>query len=244
MSPAITNKIKQIYATGQANGVVNGSFKLAGDGTLKGIPSVVDPASNLNQFFPDLDPVKTYFTTGFSDSGFGPTATGDMTSHDLLTPGKAGAPCPADQSPLTCALSAKPAIVFISVGRGDIDQNVPVDQFRQNIQDAVDAAIAQGTIPVLVTIVGENTPEKNATLSDFNIAIRDVAAGANIPLLNLYGVRKDNPALIDGNGRLTDPGDGNRADFSPDRLQTAGLNVASVRVLDTLKALKDAIPLP
>src|SRR5262249_25857392 len=116
-------------------------------------------------------------------------------------------------------------------------------QLKANLTNAINKAAGQGTIPVLVTIVGAASPADDPQVSPYNNAILEVAQTENVPLFNLYAVRKDNPATVNpANGTLSDPGPGKRADFSPAGL-AFGLNDANLHLLELLAALKNTVPL-
>jgi len=236
---AIKGNVQNIYNTGKQNGVNPADFRVAGDSTLAGAVNLADPNSNLGTAFPDLVPAVQFFAPGIGAAA-GPTGNDGFTSDALV---HGSIECNGPKSPINCALDPKPATLFITVGRADVANNVPLDQFQANLQEAVSTAISRGTIPILVTIVGV-PGDQEPRLAQYNTVIFNVANDAHIPLLNLYGIRKDNPNLVNpGDGKLTDPGDGKRADFSNEGLNF-GLNVANLRLIQTLNRLKSAVPLP
>jgi hypothetical protein len=235
----VKNNIKNINNTGKQNGVNPQEFRAAGDSTLAGAVNINDPASNLAATFPDHVDAAQFFTSGFAAAA-GPSANDSFTS-DALVHGSIDCNGQAT-SPIGCALSAKPATLLISVGRADVASNVPTETFKANLTEAVNASMSAGTIPILVTIVGV-PGDQEPKLAEYNTVIYNVANEMNVPLFNLYAIRKDNPNLVNpANGKLTDPGEGQRANFAPEGLNF-GLNVANLRLLQLLDALKDVVPL-
>ncbi len=233
-------KIRQIHTAGQQQGVVPGDFKVVGDTTLAGVTGADDPKANLDKYKAQYDPVIAFFGAGIKGAS-GPTANAGYTSADILNPGKGAGPC-QNKSPLDCALDAKPATVFIVVGRDDINAKLPLDQFRNNLTNAVNAAAGRGIIPILVTITGAANPADEPLVNQYNNVIYDVAKAANIPLFNIYAVRKDNPAYINpANGTLT--GDPTKpTDLSAAGLQF-GVNAVTLHMLELLDGLKGIVPL-
>jgi hypothetical protein len=237
--PPVQANIRKIHDTGKANGVVPGDFKLVGDATLSGVGGVGDPGANLAEFKPQLDPVIQFFDAGIKGAKTASDQPG-FSSADILNPGKGAKECQG-KSPLDCALDAKPATVIISVGHNDIAMNVPLDQFRNNLNAAINAAAGRGIIPILVTIAGAPKPADEPKLAQYNNVIYEAAKAANTPLFNLYAIRKDNPALVNPpNGELTQAQ--GPINLSPEGLQV-GENVATLRLLQLLESLKAAVPL-
>jgi lysophospholipase L1-like esterase len=237
--PAVQANIRKINEAGKANSVAPGNFGLVGDATLTGVGGADDPAANLAEFKPQLDPVIQFFAAGIKGAKT-PSDQAGFSSADILNPGKGTGKCQG-KSPLDCALDAKPAIVIISVGRNDVAHKVPLDQYRNNLNAAVNAAAGRGAIPILVTITGAPNPADEPLLAQYNNVIYEVAKAANIPLFNLYAIRKDNPALVNpANGQLTSAN--GPLNLSPEGLQF-GVNVAVLRTLQLLDSLKAAVPL-
>ncbi len=227
-------RIRQINATGKNNGVVSGDFRLVGDTTLSGVANIADPTSNLGTTHPELAAAAQFFAAGITSTK---DVKDNLSSADILNPAKGTGTC-QNKAPLACALEAKPATILISVGRSDIAANIPLDQFQANLKTAIDTAAAQGTIPVLVTISGVNGAD--AKVAEYNNAIYELAKAENIPLFNLYGIKAQNPALIDASGNLSvGP---NKADFSDAGLQF-GENVANLHILQLFSQLQTAVPL-
>jgi hypothetical protein len=238
--PAIQNRIRGIHNNGKQQGVVPGNFRLVGQPTLLIIGGADAPNANLDQFKPQFDPIIQFFAPGIK-SVQTPTVNGGFTSADILNPGKGTGACQG-KSPLDCALDSKPATVFIDVGRADERANLPLDQFRTNLTNAANAAMQRGAIPVLVTITGGANPQEEQKVAQYNNVIYEVAKAQNIPLFNIYAIRKDNPALVNpANGQLTQA-PGNVVNLSPEGLQI-GENVAALRMLEFLTALKGIVPL-
>jgi hypothetical protein len=236
----VQNKIRQIHDAGKQQGVVVGDFILVGDTTLVGIGGVDDQNANLDQLKPQLDPIIQFFDPGIKGAGR-PTARNNFSSANILDPGSGTAECQG-KAPLTCALDAKPATIFINVGRNDVASGRDLNQFRANLTNAVNAAAGRGVIPVLVTITGAANPADEPKVAQYNNVIYEVAQATNSPLFNIYALRKENPALINpGNGDLTNSPN-NAIDFSAAGMQF-GTNVAALRQLEFLNALKSTVPL-
>ena len=77
----------------------------------------------------------------------------------------------------------KPRMVTIECGIYDVEDNVPLDDYRKNMGKALDLILDHGAIPVLNT-----TPPFKAQLErtkQFNDALRDLAKERGCPLLDL-----------------------------------------------------------
>ncbi len=237
--PAVQAKIRQIHAIGKQQGLNDHEFRLVGDSTLIALNSLDNAKTNLDKYKAQFDPIVQFFTPGIKASGAA-TANARFNSTELLTPLKGG-PCNG-KTPLDCALDAKPATVFIDVGRNDIAAKVPISQFAANLTKAVDAVEKRGAIPILVDVVGAQNPADEPLVVQYNLTIFNVAHAANVPLFNLYRIRADNPkATNQANGELT-PSPVKWADLSPAGLQF-GVDVAILHTLELLSALKNTVPL-
>src|SRR5262249_32844709 len=181
-------KIQQIHAAGQSNPAI---FAIVGDELLGGIVDVGGPNLALDQFQAELAPIVQFYDAAIKGAAQ-PWNNGNFGVADILNQAKGTAICQG-KAPLTCALDANPAIVFISVGRHDLAANVPLPQFKANLEAAVNAVLARGAIPILVTMTG---PGPDPKVSQYNNEIYDVAAAAQIPLFNVFGIKAQIPALI------------------------------------------------
>jgi lysophospholipase L1-like esterase len=236
----VQKRTRDIHSVGKQQGVVPGNFRLVGEPTLRIIGGADAPNANLDQFKTQFDPILQFFATGLQ-SVQTPSTNNNFTSADILDPAKGAGAC-RGKSPLACALDTQPATVFITVGRNDARANVSLDQFRSNLNNAVNAALQRGVIPVLVTIPGGANAQEEQRITQYNTVIYQVATSQNVPLFNLYAIRKDNPGLINpANGQLTQAR-GNIVNLSTEGLQI-GENVAALRMLEFLAALKGIVPL-
>jgi uncharacterized protein YraI len=235
--PNVNPHIKQLYGAGKGGGLNSKLFAIVGDDTLLGVGELQPPTLKLDKYQAQLDPAAQFFLPGVQ--GFSlPTHAGDLGSTEVLTK-KQGGPC-NNTAALDCAFAAKPALIFISVGARDVAANVPPDTFKNNLNQIVGATLSHNTIPVLVTIA-DMPPGQDAKYAPYNQAIYDTAKANNIPLLNLYALKKD-ASLFDPGGNLSDSGAGKRADFTPPELKF-GLNQANLNFLLVLDALKNTIPM-
>src|SRR5262249_33096012 len=126
----------------------------------------------LGSYNQQLGPIATFFLPGIQGNGR-PTHAGDAGSGEILSRPVATAPC-NNTAPLACALTLKPAVIFIEVGTHDVAANVPVANFAQNLNQAVGAVLAQNVIPVLVTIA-DIPPGQEAKYLPYNEAIANTA---------------------------------------------------------------------
>jgi len=236
---AVQANIQQIHGLGKSQGVKDNEFRLVGDQTLVVVNGLDNAKTNLDQYKAQFDPIVQFFLPGIKLST-GPIANVKVTAGELLTPLKGG-PCNG-KSALDCALDAKPAAIFIDVGRNDINANVPIQQFTANLNKAVDTASKRGTIPILVDVVGAQNPAHEPLVVQYDLAIVAVANANHVPFFNLYRIRADSPAAVNqANGELT-ASPVKWADLSAAGLKF-GANVAILHCLELLSALKTVVPL-
>ena len=106
-----------------------------------------------------------------------------------------------DEGLWNAALAAKPDYILIQFGHNDVPgkgpdrETDPTSTYRQNIVRYVDEARDIGTKPVLVTsIVRRNfTPDgkiKLDSLAPYVEVVRAVAAGKDVPLIDLYDLTR------------------------------------------------------
>lgn len=106
------------------------------------------------------------------------TAESGLKSAMLLNGGKRGLPT------LEKILDDyQPRMVTIECGIYDVEENVPLDEYRKNMARALDLILDRGAIPILNTI-----PPFKAQLDRtrrFNEALRDLAKERGLPVLDL-----------------------------------------------------------
>lgn len=106
------------------------------------------------------------------------TAESGLKSGMLLKGGRRGLP------PLAKLLAEfKPRMVTIECGIYDVEDNVPLDEYRKNMAAALDLILEAGAIPVLNTI-----PPFKAQMErtkQFNEALRSLAKERGIPVIDL-----------------------------------------------------------
>ena len=106
------------------------------------------------------------------------TAESGLQAAMLFQGGKRGLP------PLEELLAEyRPRLVTLEVGIYDVEENVPLDQYRKDMARALDLILDRGAIPILNTI-----PPFKAQLDrtkQFNEALRALAKERGIPVLDL-----------------------------------------------------------
>ncbi len=181
-------------------------------------------------------------------------ASTGWTTLDVLSPGLADpGVCLAGETPLACEIRlTRPSIALIMFGTHDalMYASTP-ESFRANLQFIVNSALASGVIPVLSTIParldGVVTAEQ---VLRFNTEIVNVAAGAGVPLWNLWSAVRDLPnSGVSGDGiTLSMPPAGMLpTDLSPSGL-AYGFNQRNLTALQVLDAIRQTvfpdIPMP
>lgn len=116
------------------------------------------------------------------------TAQMGFNSASVLDPFWAdSATCSPGESPLTCEYrSLRPSIAIIMLGGIDVVE-MTTAEYQANLRSIVASSIQQGVIPVLTTFVV--LPERGDPYTrslEFNMALLDLAADEQIPLINLW----------------------------------------------------------
>lgn len=122
----------------------------------------------------DLETTRAHFTDFARTSA---AATGGWTAADVLA---------GDPSPLASELAASdPRYGTVLLGTNDVRTGRTLDAFGADLWNVVDTMIAHGTIPILSTIpLMHGDPDSNARIPLFNRAIRALAQGRSLPLID------------------------------------------------------------
>ena len=251
----ILNTARSIYAQGQAmTPPVNpGVFSVAGDTPpAQFLGDLADGEANFGdlQDAAALSDLVFYYTStslpvgGNSFQNGGALSTGaDWRASDLLDPGRANpGVCAGGESPLACEIRVnRPAVIFIIVGRNDVLNNTPLDEFEADMATIVETAIAGGTIPILTTIPGD--PAVAPQLQQYNSAIVQIADDADIPLLNVWRrVASNAPGGVNPDLTLTSSGVGDQ--FVPGELDIYGAPNRNLIALRMLQQVRANVPIP
>jgi len=162
----------------------------------------------------------------------------DWSVTDLLNPARANANiCQPNETPLACELRVnRPAVVFVTVGRVDLLRGTPVDQFQDALEQIVEASVAYGAVPVLVTIPGD--PNAVPNLLAYNTAIAELADDMDLPLLNLWrGIMERLPGAVNPDLTLSTSGVGDQ--LTNAELSTYGAPLRNLYALRQLVTLID-----
>ena len=131
-----------------------------------------------------LETTRAYFGAGDAagSSPFGRTslaATGGWQTSDEL----AGAPCPVDQE----EKAITPLYGVVLLGTNDNRYGRSPVAYGHDLWTIVDELIAKGTIPILSTIPPVNgDPSTDARVPLFNLIVRAIAQGRQVPLVDFH----------------------------------------------------------
>jgi len=241
--PAIGPRAREIYLHGRAQGNSRAIFSQIGDSITASDDFLTPLGAGPVEWgaYGALQPVYNAFRASFARPSL--AARGGWTSLDLLNPASSIAPeiCEPYESPLVCEYRvAKPAVALIMIGTNDIPLGVDDGTYRHNLETIVQISADFGVIPVLSTIPDNLTdPADSERVHAVNAIIRDVAAGAGVPLwdywLALQGL--PNKGLAPDNYHPSGgPLPGATATFTPGGLQSGYTmrNLTALMVLDAV----------
>jgi len=237
----VLSNLLAIHNKGKAAGTKANEVAFLGDSTLAGITTInlADLKREGNRR--NLDGAIQFFSPGFAN-GLGVSTVSaqpaNFVAFSLIDQGKGQATCQG-KAPINCAAEAKVAVVFIAVGRDDIALNRPIEEFNQRLGEAVDVAISQNVIPVLVTIPGTLNPADAPKAQAYNEAIVRLAQQRKIPVLNLLAAANGNRNAFP-NGQPSSGGEAPGSNFTGQGLQF-GVNVVNVSILEMMDELRQEV---
>jgi hypothetical protein len=187
----------------------------------------------------DLTATRSYFAGG-NAGGTSPyartslAATGGWETRDELV----GAPDPLDRE--LSALSPRYAVVLL--GTNDNRYGRSLDAFGQDLWTIVDDAVAHHSIPILSTIAPVNgDPSSDARVPLFNLVVRAIAQGRQVPLVDFHDELVGLPSRgIGSDGLHPTVSASGACDLTAPALQY-GYNVRNLITLEALKRTRDAV---
>ena len=187
----------------------------------------------------DLAATRSYFAAGNAagSSPYGRTslaATGGWETRDELT----GTPTPLDHE-LT---SITPRVSIVLLGTNDNRYGRTLDAFGQDLWTIVDDVLAHGSIPVLSTIAPINgDPGSDARVPLFNLVVRAIAQGRQVPLVDFHAELVSLPNRgIGSDGIHPTVSSTGACDLTAPALQY-GYNVRNLITLEALQRVRAAL---
>lgn len=187
----ISAKARAILKGGLLNGYDPRSFSKIGDCYASTSWFIADfdlgeQYYNLGPFEADFAPVIAYYQGSFGTHSL--AARPGFTAASLLSPTWLNSASCDDPhgNPLNCELSAQNSLFAIfSIGTNDAFNP---DQFKDNMREAIETAIAQKRLPVLMTKADDIEGGHR-----INQDIADLAAEYELPLVNFWAAVQDLP---------------------------------------------------
>lgn len=219
-NPNVQAALAAIYQIGQQNGLNANDFVVLGGQTLLPLTGVVLPDANLANFAGSLSETQTAYQDAFTQLQ---TRFTTCQQNSLTF--------------LECTISNQVGLAFVDLAPTAIATGASGETFRAQLETLVDGLSANGIIPVLVLASG---PINDPNVIAYNTIIEEVARTRNLPLLNLYRIGLDSPALVDAAGALTvaPPPTTNAVDFTEIALQQFGVNNALLYALQALDSIR------
>ncbi len=237
----VVSNLLAIHNKGKGAGTKANEVAFLGDSTLAGVGSINLADLKVEGNRRNLANAVQFFSPGFANGLNVSTISAqpsNFIAFSLIDQGKGQAACQG-KAPISCAAEAKVAVVFIAVGRDDIALGRPIEEFNQRLGEAVDVAISQNVIPVLVTIAEPLNPADAGKVQQYNEAIVRLAQQRKIPVLNLFAVSAANRNAFQ-NGIPSVGGEAPGSNFTGQGLQF-GVNLVNVSILEMMDELRQEV---
>ncbi|MGE5186370.1 MAG: SGNH/GDSL hydrolase family protein, partial [Acidobacteriota bacterium] len=161
-------------------------------------------------------------------------AYGGWTAADLL----AGSPAPVDAEVAAIA----PRVALVLIGTNDNRYARPLSAFGTDLWTVVDRLIGDGVVPALSTMPPiHSDPTTDARVAVFDLVVRAIAQGRQVPLVDLYRELVPLPNEgIGGDGIHPSVAPDGPCDFQPADLQY-GFDVRNLIELEQLDRVRAAL---
>jgi hypothetical protein len=235
---------RDIFQEGQKLGSRPRAFSKVGDSITVDphfLTQITEPGAYLGEYAALADTV-AYFREA-DVRGSNPFAVRSLAAgvgwlaRDLLDPAKAT----CGKTPLECEYdSTRPAIALIMIGTNDAGVGVFPEEYARDLEEIVAITRERGIVPVLSTIPHSQWRD----VTDFNAAIRRIAAAGDLPLIDYYAAMSSLPdrGMSPDGVHPSAPPDGNAARFTPENLRY-GYTLRTLLALQALDALRSIIDL-
>ncbi len=226
--------IGTVYNNGQAQGKRNTVFSVAGDDSVNGSSWLNDIAAIQYGGYGYLQPTVDFYNVEIAHDGVTSyyvqsAASGDGWTIDrLFDPTYAnGTICNPGETPLDCELRLSlPAVLFISFNPTSATQT-DLAQFETLLQQTVNTALANGTIPVLATLPNDGFVDAG-TLAQYNEVIVTIADNNDVPLWNVYVTMQGSSGVYNVSGS-------GATDFNDISGGANRRNLAALQILDSIR---------
>jgi uncharacterized protein YgiM (DUF1202 family)/lysophospholipase L1-like esterase len=237
----VLTNLLAIHNKAKGAGVKANEVAFLGDSTLAGVPLLNLNELKLEGNRRNLNAAVQFFAPGFA-GGLGVSTISaqpaNFVAFSLIDQGKGQAAC-QNKAPINCAVEGKVGVIFIAVGRDDVALNRPLDEFNQRLGEAIDVAISQNAIPVLVTIAEPLNPADAPKVQQYNEALVRLAQQRKLPVLNLFAASNANKNAFQ-NGQPSTGGEAPGSNFTNAGLQF-GVNVVNINILEMMDELRQEV---
>jgi hypothetical protein len=183
--PRISDKMREVYALGQANGMNPAVITRVGDSLLNSEWYLLPMRRTDYRLgrYAFLEPEIRYFGPNMQWSIAVQKGLSTYTVHD---PFWATAGCLANETPLRCEYRrSRPLAAFIMFGPNDVKNGTPED-YRANMARIVEESMAAGVIPILMTFSSHPSTALYARTLEYNVIVTELATQYEVPLLNVW----------------------------------------------------------
>lgn len=192
--PTISERMREVFAIGRAFRNQSSAVTKIGD-SLSANELYLQPMSSSETLLGPYDYLaETLFYYGASTETPSVAARIGLSSIAVFDPAWADpAQCNGGESPLACEYRLKrPSVAIIMFGPNDV-RSIDTERYRGQLQRLVEDSLALGVIPVLVTFSAHPDEQYWLPALDFNVAMTEVAAEYEVPLINLWSAARSLP---------------------------------------------------
>lgn len=192
--PTISPRMREVYVIGQAFRNQPNVITKVGD-SLSANTLYLTPMSQPDYVLGPYDYLEeTLLYYGASTEAPSVAARIGLSSIAVFDPAWADpAVCNSGESPLACEYRLKrPSVAIIMFGPNDV-RSMNTDRYREQITRLVQESMAVGVIPVLVTFSAHPDEQYWLPALDFNVAMSEIAAEYEVPLINLWSAARTLP---------------------------------------------------
>lgn len=189
--PTVSDAMREVYARGQAAGNRSSTVSKVGD-SLVANPMYLQPMSQndavLGAYDYLADTLAFFGRSAGLESAAARVGLGSYSIFDPMWADKEQ--CAPREGPLDCEYRLKqPSVALVMFGPNDV-KHATTEDYTEHMRQVVETSLERGVIPVLFTFSYDPNNELWWNAINFNLALGDVAAEYEVPLVNLWAAAR------------------------------------------------------